>query len=45
LGEVTVIFTAAIGVMALIGRRREKKKKPEPKKKKAPSKNTKKAEA
>ncbi|MBT3905058.1 MAG: DUF4040 domain-containing protein [Rhodospirillaceae bacterium] len=26
LGEVTVIFTAAVGVMALIGRRREKKK-------------------
>jgi multicomponent Na+:H+ antiporter subunit B len=26
LGEVTVVFTAAIGVMALIGRRRQKKK-------------------
>ena len=27
LGEVTVIFTAAIGVMALIGRSRKRKKK------------------
>ncbi|MGY8992437.1 MAG: DUF4040 domain-containing protein [Rhodospirillales bacterium] len=31
LGEVTVVFTAAIGVMALIGRRRKKKKNPDDK--------------
>jgi multicomponent Na+:H+ antiporter subunit B len=41
LGEVTVIFTAAVGVMALIGRRREKKKP----RKKSESKNDKKAAA
>ena len=40
LGEVTVVFTAAIGVMALIGRRRKKKKNPDDKSDDTPADDT-----